>query len=132
MKHGLIERKLDWGGAGLRLRLTPAAARALAARDRPLQVELELYFSCLIRKRVRFPDGTPGPAALRARLGPSLEVAFRPVMGRHCRWGEAPGPSSLETFPLVRVAAFRPRWLWLDCRRGRWRGEFGLSGDGGG
>lgn len=130
MRTRRLERELDWGGASLRLRLTPAAARALAARDRPLLVELELYFSCLIRKRVRFP-ASAGPAVLRARLAPSLEVAFRPVTGRHCRLDEAPGPPALEAFPLARVAAFRPRWLWLDCRRGRWRGEFGLAGDGG-
>jgi len=31
----------------------------------------------------------------------------------------------LEMLPLVRTAAFTPRWLALDYAGGRWSGEFG-------
>ncbi len=36
---------------------TPAAGRELARRSTPLIVELELYFSCLVKKFVHFSYG---------------------------------------------------------------------------
>lgn len=46
----------------------------------PLLVEMELYFSCLIRKAVRF--GSDAQAGNFAAATPQLKVGFRPVMTR--------------------------------------------------
>ena len=109
-------------GRPLRVALSPAAEAALAARGAPLCAEMELYFSCLIRKRVRFHEaGCAGAVA----VGPSLEVRFRPVMTRACGKdyeGEAP---PLTDFPVRRAAPYVPRWLRIHYARGRWEGEFG-------
>ncbi len=40
----------------LEIRLTRAARKALARRDTPLVAEMELLFSCLLRKRVHFGE----------------------------------------------------------------------------
>ena len=68
------------GGHGARrhpiqVRLTAGAERALAVHRTPLLVELELLFSCLIRKRVRFPvaphaDAIPVPGTDPRLSGP--------------------------------------------------------------
>ena len=43
-------------GKQIEIRMTPAAGRALAQRSVPLLAEMELLFSCLIRKRVLFSE----------------------------------------------------------------------------
>jgi len=108
------------GGRPVKLTLSPAAEAALAARETPLTAVLELYFSCLIRKRVRFLEGeTAGQAAY-----PGLWMDFRSVMTRACPVHGEGGPPPLTDFPLVRREAFTPRWARLD-HDGAWRGEFG-------
>lgn len=47
-------------GKPVRGEWTAAAARALASREAPLCVELELYFSCLVKKFVHFRDDSRG------------------------------------------------------------------------
>lgn len=115
------------------LALTPAGVAALEARgDRPLRVQLELLFSCMIRKRVEFPevvhsDALPLCLVVDGSTAPAgLEVFFHAVGTRTCAVAQQPIPD-LETFPLERVSPFLPRWLSLDYRHGRWRGAFGYA-----
>ena len=105
------------------VRLSTAAHTALATRDTPLVVEMELYFSCLIRKRVRFLSA-PHPDAFCASMDEHLTVCFRPVMTRQCALSDVEGEPELERFPIHRPEAFLPKWLALDFRRGTWSGEF--------
>jgi len=102
---------------------SPAAARAMAARTQPLLAEMELYFSCLIRKRVRFPNDAE--AARFVNATPRLRVGFRPVMTASCRVDPEQDKPGLEDFTIVNPAAFVPRWLTIDFRKGEWTGEFG-------
>jgi len=104
------------------VRLSRAAQAALATG--PLVVEMELYFSCLIRKRVLFPPAAHRDATC-ARLDECLTVCFRPVMTRQCAVNGVQGSPELETFPIRRPEAFLPKWLTLDFRHGNWSGEFG-------
>jgi hypothetical protein len=107
----------------LELRLSAAAIAALAARSAPLIVEMELYFSCLIRKRVQFLP-TVHPDAMCAPVDEHLMVCFRPVMTRKCALNEVDDKPELVGFPIVRPEAFLPKWLALDFRRSVWSGEF--------
>jgi hypothetical protein len=115
-------RHLRLGQRDLEVRLSRAAQAALAAG--PLVVEMELYFSCLIRKRVLFPPA-PHKDATCARLDEGLTVCFRPVMTRQCAVSGVQESPELETFPIQRPEAFLPKWLTLDLRNGNWSGEFG-------
>jgi len=117
-------QQLDLGGRTLELRLSAAARRRLATGGAPLVAEMELYFSCLIRKRVRFP-AAPHAGAVCVHAGESLTVCFRPVMTRACAIETVEGSPELEAFPIQRREAFLPRWLELDWRRGGWSGDFG-------
>jgi len=107
----------------LEVRLSPAANAALSARGMPLDVEMELYFSCLIRKRVQFLTAVH-PDAMCATADDRLTVCFRPVMTRQCALSDIEGEPELEGFPIQRPEAFLPKWLALDFRRGAWLGEF--------
>jgi hypothetical protein len=66
------------GGLALDLRLTRRAERALREQREPLELEMELYFSCLLRKRVYFLS-MPPDAVARAALTPNVAMSFRAV-----------------------------------------------------
>lgn len=115
--------QFDLHGKTLDLRLTRAAEAALAARDTPLVVEMELLFSCLLRKRVLFGGAADGAVAANERL----LVRFRPVMTRRCSVAEGGARPPSESFPLENPRPYVPNWLRLDYRRGQWIGEFGYA-----
>ncbi len=104
-----------------------SADRKLHSLAEPLLVEMELYFSCLIRKSVRF--GSDAKARNFATAAPQLKVGFRPVMTRACRVSEVEGDPPLEDFAIVRPEAFVPKRLIIDYRNGRWMGEFFMQGN---
>jgi len=108
----------------VRVELSPAATRALAVRNRPLVAEMELYFSCLIRKQVRFPDAVH-PDAFCQSIDGSMTICFRPVMTKACAIRDVVDKPDLEAFPIAKPQAFVPHWLRIDCRDGNWIGEFG-------
>lgn len=110
-------------GKPLRVTLSPAARRALDARDVPLLVELELYFSCLIRKRVRFRDLADGDTAVM--VGDKLGVRFHPVMSQVCEVDHNPDGPPLTDFPIVGAGRFSPGWVEIRYHDGQWSGEFG-------
>jgi hypothetical protein len=107
----------------LEIRLTAAAKKALALRDRPLVVEMELLFSCLLRKRVHFGGATAPSTPVNDRLA----VRFRPIMTRHCSVSATDGPPPSDDFPIANPRPYVPNWLAIDYRRGEWVGDFGYA-----
>lgn len=105
---------------------TASADRALVDRTRPLVVELELYFSCLLKKSVRFHD----EAADRPMVSVTdkLMLYFRSVTSTACtmeaaeRLGRQP-EIELDTAASKRLAPKRVRLDYLDRQ---WRGAFWL------
>jgi hypothetical protein len=102
-----------------------SADKKLQGLAEPLLVEMELYFSCLIRKTVRFGDDAQ--AISFASAAPRLKIGFRPVMTKACRMSDVEGEPPLEDFPIVRPEAFVPKRLKIDYRGGKWLGEFFLQ-----
>ena len=117
--------RITLANKSVEIRLTQAAISALEQRSTPLLAEMELLFSCLIRKKVRFYEqgAEQGIAA-----GKGLAVRFRPVMTQACSISTLDGPPPLEDFPMKKAQAFVPHWLSLDFRHGQWSGDFGYNG----
>lgn len=107
----------------LEVRLTAAAQKALARRATPLVAEMELLFSCLLRKRVYFGDAAEHSTPVNERLA----VRFRPIMTRHCSVSEDGGLPPSDDFPLANPRPYVPNWLTIDYRRGEWAGDFGYA-----
>jgi len=110
-------------GKSIDIRLTTAAEAALAKRDSPLVAEMELLFSCLLRKRVLFGGALAGASPVNDRLA----VRFRPIMTRHCNVSDTDGPPPSDDFPIANPRPYVPNWLRIDFRRGEWVGEFGYA-----
>jgi len=101
-----------------------AAEKMMQDLTEPLLVEMELYFSCLIRKAVRF--GSDAQAGNFAVAAPRLKIGFRPVMTKVCKLSDFEGDPPLEDFPIVKPEAFVPKRLTIDYRGGEWKGDFSL------
>ena len=125
MNTTTADLKLTLNDRPLTVALSATAQTALAKRSAPLYVQMELYFSCLIRLKVRFYESAPEMDTAWLPVNENVYVSFRPVMTAQCNndyQGEEP---PLTDFPIARDAPFTPRWLHLDYRQGQWQGEFG-------
>jgi len=111
----------------IQLKLSNAANTQLQGLASPLLVELEMYFSCLIRFRVVFPDHAQSDYISLKSDNNNLQIYFHPIMTKHCHIEEIRGHDpDTETFPIKRPEKFIPKWLKLDYRNQQWVGEFGF------
>lgn len=117
---------IEIDGRTVDVKLSEAADAALAQRDTPLLAEMELYFSCLIRKQVRFRDAGDEAAT---PFNEQLHICFRPVMTRACGKDYEGDEPPLTDFPIAKTHAYVPHWLRIDYLRGQWQGEFGYGSD---
>ena len=105
--------------------LTRAAEKALSKRELPLFVEMELYFSCLIRKQVLFHELQRQTDSVSA--GDKLSVSFHPVVTNSCMIKEAGKEPEKSDFEMKRKDSFVPKWLKLDFKKGALIGEYGYT-----
>lgn len=123
----VASHQLRLRGQPLTVSWTRRAERQLRRLEAPLLAEMQLYFSCVVKKRVLFH---PQPAADKLEsvaVDEQLLVAFRVVEANSC--------DPLEfaaNFPVRRefgsqaAARMHPSRLQLDFQDGEWRGEFQL------
>ena len=118
-----MDKTIQIEGKPVKLHVTRSALKQIDSLLDPICVEMELYFSCLIRKRVLFH-----PGLIRGFNIPGMSrlyISFRPVMTSHCRVDNDGDDPPLTDFPINNAEAFIPRWLTIDYRKGKWLGEFG-------
>jgi len=101
---------------------TNRAERALQARKEPLIVEMQLYFSCMVKKRVLFHDKTELETV---PVSDQLRVLFRPVQSDQCSPEEfaAKHPVKQE-FKTPNSVKMKPKSLEIDFKKGQWVGNY--------
>jgi len=101
---------------------TERAEAALRASDQPLIVELQLYFSCVVKKRVLFHRSTDFDTT---KVNDRLELAFRPIASAACDPREFalqhPAGKNLSQGVAARMV---PKRVEIDFRQGKWEGQF--------
>lgn len=123
-----LNHSVELQGKPVEVTLTENARNALSRRTKPLAVEMELYFSCLIRKQVRFFDASNGyenKTPLETRLNDRMRIRFRPVMTESCGKDYEGNEPPLTDFPITNSKAYIPHWLTIDYQNNEWVGEFG-------
>lgn len=127
-----LNHSIEMLGKSIDVTLSEAARNALSRRIKPLAVEMELYFSCLIRKQVRFSDAITkyvGNSKLKTPLETSLNdrmrIRFHPVMTEACGKEYEGDEPPLTEFPITNPKAYIPHWLKIDYQKDAWVGEFG-------
>jgi len=122
------KQTIEMMGKQIQVEISNKAAQQLSNRHHPLYVEMELYFSCLLRKEIRIRESVRDKIddAFIAQLSDNLHISFRPVMTKTCSVssceGEAPPVSD---FPIKKPQSYVPKWMKLDYKKGEWCGDFG-------
>ncbi len=113
-------------GRNVSVEWTRSAANELERRPHPLIVELELYFSCLVKKFVHFREDSRGRPTVVAN--DKLLLYFRPVTSTACSFEVAERLGRQPEMELHNAAVGRiaPRKVSLDFAGGAWRGSFSL------
>lgn len=105
------------------VRLTKRAELALEQRDSPLLVEMQLYYSCVVKKRVLFYDLDNDKPCVRVSSG--LGLSFHAVQSTSCDpiafAKNHPVKQKLES---VTAKGMFPSLLELDYKKSQWTGEF--------
>jgi len=104
------------------VRWTDRAEKILQLGSQPLIVELQLYFSCVVKKRVMFHQQAVFNTTV---VNDRLQIAFQPVASAACDPREFaasfPAGKNLSQGLAARMV---PRIVELDYRRGNWEGQF--------
>jgi hypothetical protein len=121
-----VEQTVIIKGRPLKIRISRRAEAQLRRRSAPLFLEMGLYFSCLLRKRVNLHERVDGIEA--HIINDSLSIWFRPVVTKTCAMRECtPGKPPVTDMPVVRPERYFPHWLTLDYKAGDWRADFGYA-----
>jgi hypothetical protein len=101
---------------------TARAEAALRASRQPMVVEMQLYFSCVVKKRVLFHRNAEFETTV---VNDRLRLAFRPVGSAACdpREFARKYPEGADLSHGV-AAAMVPKRVEIDYRRGQWEGCF--------
>lgn len=116
-------------GKSVQVDVTESAIRALAASSTAILMELELYFSCLVRKQVRFSElsETQKKSHQYTCILPGLYACFRAVTTQACKIADVRGKPPVETIPVKKPGQYVPDWAKIDHRAKRWLGEYGFT-----
>ncbi len=113
---------IDIRGKKMSIMYTKRAEKALAKRGSSLTAELQLYFTCVVQKRVVFHEHS---VLDTITANSRLEIAYHTVQSNDCDPVEF-----ADTHPVKKelkskgALAMRPSILKIDCKKGQWVGDF--------
>jgi hypothetical protein len=126
------KQSIEMMGKTIAIEISHAAQKQLSQRATPLFVEMELYFSCLLRKEIRIREtlreslGEGHNQEFVVQVSDTLHLSFRPVMTKTCSVSSCDGEKPpLSDFPIAKPRSYIPKWLNLDFKKGEWCGDFG-------
>ena len=103
---------------------TRRADKELLLRDQPLLAAMQLYFSCVVQKRVLFHVESEHEYVL---VGDNLKICFRPVEALSCApeqfAAQHPVKQQLTSKSATRM---HPKQCLIDYAKGQWQGEFSI------
>jgi hypothetical protein len=116
-------------GKSVNIDVTRQAVKAASEHLYPILIEVELYFSCLVRKQVRFRTLIQPEQITTdfASVLPGLFASFRAVCTMQCKVADVAGKPPVETMPVKKPGQFVPDWIKVDFHAGQWIGEYGFE-----
>lgn len=102
--------------------VSDAALMRLRKKTKPLLIEIELHFSCLIKKVCHFRETDNIDDYVRLIDG--LYIHFRATMTNQCPI-DGFEKDNIADFPIVNQKAYIPKWVSVDFFGNKWNGEFG-------
>jgi len=133
-------KQLTFHDKAVEIQLSKSAGDAGKKLGSVLLIEMQIYFSCLLGKRLAFYSETPlkGAWQLSAdefavvlkdaqQLSENLYVRFNTVMTKDCPVGDYIGPPPVTDFTINNQKPYVPNWLNIDFKDGQWTGQYGWN-----
>lgn len=120
----MVNYKVELNGKLVLVHVSEEALKRLKDTATPLLIEVELYFSCLIKKVCYFRETED--VENHARVMDGLFIHFRATMTRKCSIEEFDKDWVLD-FPIVNQEPYIPKWVNIDYTGNEWAGEFGYN-----
>lgn len=130
--------KLVFHDKAVDIKLSKAASQQSEKLDSILLVEIQVYFSCLLGKRLAFysqkkiegvwqlsEDELNEVLTNAQKLTNNIYVRFNTVMTKSCPVGDYVGPPPVTDFTIRNQTPYVPSWLDLDYVNGQWCGQYG-------
>lgn len=117
-----LKDSIDIRGKKMAIMYSKRAEKALEKRERALVAELQLYFTCVVQKRVVFHEHTDLDTI---RANPKLDIAYHTVQSNACDPVEF-----AEKHPVKKelnskgAQSMRPSLFKIDYKNGEWIGDF--------
>jgi len=103
---------------------TKRANKAFKNRAQPLIAEMQLYFSCVIKKRVLFHSHSSVPSM---PVNPHLDIIFRTVQSNACSPEEfASNHPVKQDFNSQAARQMHPSQLNIDFKNQQWVASFSI------
>jgi len=135
-----MQKCLTFHGKSIDIKLSDLASIQSKNLDSILIIEIQVYFSCLLGKRLAFYSDQPLNGAWQVdskqfasmledskSLTDKIYVRFNTVMTKVCPASDYLGPPPVTDFNIKNQKPYVPGWLAIDYKNGLWSGEYGWS-----
>ncbi len=138
------EKNLNFHGKNILIKLSKSAQAATGQLNTPLLIEIQIYFSCLLGKRLAFYAANyadreiPGTQTVEAalfsellstskQLTENIYIRFNTVMTKTCSVSDYSGPPPVSDFKIANQKPYVPNWLDIDFKNDLWAGAYGWN-----
>jgi hypothetical protein len=133
-----MQKQLTFHEKQMAVKLSEQAIQQSAKLASTLLIEIQIYFSCLLGKRLAFYTDTELNGAWQVeqeqfatmindaqQLTDNIYVRFNTVMTKACPVSDYVGPPPVTDFTIANQKPYVPSWLAIDYNKGEWSGEYG-------
>jgi len=134
----IMKKQLSFHGKSMAVNLSDPAAQQNLKLNSILLIEIQIYFSCMLGKRLAFYTDTEFDGAWQVdkdsfaamvneaeQLTDNIYIRFNTVMTKACPVSDYIGPPPVTDFTITNQKPYVPSWLTIDYKNGEWSGEYG-------
>ena len=138
MSENAMRKHIEFHNKLMEVNISDAALRQSQKLDTVLIIEVQVYFSCLLGKRLAFYTEQPLVGAWQVEseqfavmlesskpLTENVYIRFNTVMTKDCPVSDYVGPPPVTDFTITNQTPYVPSWLNIDFNKHLWSGEYG-------
>ncbi len=135
-----LEQTLTFHEKDILINLSEQAKVGATQLASPLIIEIQIYFSCLLGKRLAFYSDQPIEGVQQVeevlfselltsakQLTGNIYIRFNTVMTKTCSVSDYSGPPPVSDFKIANQKPYVPNWLNVDFKKSLWSGEYGWN-----
>ena len=133
-----MKKELIFHNKILRVECPEKAEKIATMLGHPIIIEMQIYFSCMLGKRLAYYSDTPiiGMYQLEKdqfkkilsdskQLTKNIYIRFNTVMTISCPVSDYIGPPPVTNLPIVHPEVYVPSWLSIDFKNKVFISEYG-------